>query len=731
MPSRRDRGPRPVRLALTRLEDRATPAAAAYDPARVLVTFADPAAETRDAPALAGSPMAAAVVPLGLGAYRVDLRPGVGVGPGVAALARSPGVSTAGPDYRVAADSVPNDPSFPAQWGLAAISAPQGWAVATGTGQTVVAVIDSGVDLSHPDLAANLWRNPSAGADGFAGDVNGVNFVTNTGTPADDLGHGTHVAGIIGAVGNNGTGVAGVAWHTRVMALKFESSTGVGYDSDAIRALDFAVAHGAKVVNNSWGGGGYDPALLAAFSRAQAAGVVIVCSAGNTAADTDTSPFYPAGYISGLTNVVTVAAADQTGNLASFSNWGPNTVTLAAPGVNILSTLPGGGYGLKSGTSMAAPFVSGALAVLWDLHPAWSAQQVIAQLKASVDVHPGLVGRVQTGGELDLAKLLGASPPPAAVPPAVPPPPAAVPPPPGAVAPPPATSGGGPAVVGAGFGGPRAGVFDRVGVVFNRAIDPGSFGPSAVSVTGPGGVPVAVSAVVANGPGNTSFYVMFSRDQSAGGSYTLTLRPVVRDAAGRLLDQNGDGAGGTAADTFTFSNTLGNLSVSPPPPAPPAVVSPPPVPIPPVPITVGLPAAGTKVYTSSIPAAVAAFRTTRVDIPVADTFTVADLSVGIDITYGRTWDLSIRVVAPNGRMVTLFNRRGGTGANLSGTVFSDGAAAGIGAAAAPFAGTFRPEQPLGGFAGLGGRGVWSVQVSDLAGGYSGQVNGVTLNFTAG
>jgi subtilisin family serine protease len=340
------------------------------------------------------------------------------------------------PAALLAPTAVPADPSVGSSWGLSVINAPQGWNAATGTGQTVVAVIDTGVDLSHPDLKANLWTNPGevAGngrdddANGYVDDVNGWDFAGNDNTPTDERGHGTHVAGIIGAVGNNGVGGSGVAWKTRIMSLKIFDANGRGSTLGGAQAIDYAVRNGAKIINCSWGGSGADAALDAAIARAQAAGVIVVTSAGNSGKSNDTSADFPAGYARTSDNVVAVAATTRSG-LANWSNYGAASVALAAPGESIVSTARGGGTTTKSGTSMAAPFVSGALAVLWDANPGWTYQQILSKLRASVEVQSSLVGKVSTGGELDLAKLLDA--------PAVPPPaPPVVPP----VAPPPAVS---------------------------------------------------------------------------------------------------------------------------------------------------------------------------------------------------------------------------------------------------------------------------------------------------
>ena len=325
----------------------------------------------------------------------------------------APAVLTTGAGPDVHADRVPNDPSAPSQYALAAIQAPAAWDVAVGTGKTVVAVIDSGLDLTHPDLGANLWTNPGEVAgngldddgNGFVDDVHGYDFGRDLPDPTDDFGHGTHVAGILGAAGDNKLGVVGVDWHATIMPLRFLDARGDGYTGDAARALNYAVANGAKVVNCSWGGAAPSPALAAAVARARAAGVVVVAAAGNGSRDLATASNYPASYAAAFDNVVSVAATDYQDRLAGFSNYGA-TVTLAAPGDGILSTLPRGQSGTKSGTSMATAFVSGALALLWDTHPEWTAAQVVAKLKASVDVLPALAGKTATGGRLNVARLL-------------------------------------------------------------------------------------------------------------------------------------------------------------------------------------------------------------------------------------------------------------------------------------------------------------------------------------
>ena len=218
----------------------------------------------------------------------------------------------------------------------------------------LVGVIDTGVDYNHPDLAANIWTNPGEIAgngidddgNGYIDDVHGYDFVNNDGDPMDDNGHGTHFSGTIGGVGNNGIGVAGVNWNVKIMALKFLDSGGSGSTANAVAGVQYATMMGVDVTSNSWGGGGFSQALYDAIDAAGAANIAFVAAAGNNGANNDTSPAYPAAY--DLPNIISVAATDDNDELASFSNYGAASVDLGAPGVDILSTLPGNQYGLLS-----------------------------------------------------------------------------------------------------------------------------------------------------------------------------------------------------------------------------------------------------------------------------------------------------------------------------------------------------------------------------------------------
>ncbi len=319
---------------------------------------------------------------------------GSSVASAVAAISRDPRVQYAVPDLAVNVAATPNDPSYPSQWALPAIGAPAAWDRTTGSASVTVAVIDTGADLTHPDLAANL--------------VPGWNFVNNTSDPSDDYGHGTHVAGIIGAAGNNGTGIAGINWHVSIMPLKICDASGACDLDEEVSALQYAVNHGAKVANASFGGqyGGYQPEEDA-IAAAGKAGLLYVAAAGNASTDNDYTPFYPASYP--LDNIISVAATTSSGGLASFSDYGFNSVHIGAPGDSILSTLPTSGplsnpsgYGIESGTSMAAPEVTGAAALLWAEHPGWTMQQVRMRLLETASPLASVEGKVADCGQLDV-----------------------------------------------------------------------------------------------------------------------------------------------------------------------------------------------------------------------------------------------------------------------------------------------------------------------------------------
>jgi len=329
----------------------------------------------------------------------------------------NPKVAYIEPNYIYQASAVPNDPQFPQLWEMqntgqtggkpgADISATSAWSQFTGTRSVIVAIIDSGMDYNHVDLAANAWVNPGEipnnGLDddgnGFVDDVHGWDFANNDKDPIDDVGHGTHCSGTIGAVGNNGIGVVGVNWNVSLMPVKFLDATGSGSTSAAVSAIQYAVRMGAKIISASWGGPGASQALEDAIAAAGQADVLFVAAAGNSGQNTDFFPNYPSSYT--LDNIIAVAASDHNDQLATFSNYGVASVDLAAPGVDILSTLPGG-YGLLSGTSMATPHVAGAAALILGRFPGIGALNAKNLLLHRVDALSNLTGLVSSGGRLN------------------------------------------------------------------------------------------------------------------------------------------------------------------------------------------------------------------------------------------------------------------------------------------------------------------------------------------
>jgi subtilisin family serine protease/outer membrane protein assembly factor BamB len=329
------------------------------------------------------------------------------------------------PDRIIRANVVPNDPYFPDQWSLnntgqnggtpgADIKAEAGWGIQDSAASVIVAVIDSGIRVTHQDLAVNIWKNPSPGTGGYTGDVNGINATfpqsePGNGDPNDDFFHGTMVAGIIGAAANNSTGIAGVAWSVQMMALKFIAADGFGSGSGEIACIDYAISHNAQIINGSFGGDQPSAAEYYALQQAMAANIIVVAAAGNDSVNADAGYSYPAGYL--LDNIVTVAATTNTDTLSSYSDYGPGTVDLAAPGDDIASTFNASdsSYASGSGTSFAAPHVVGALALLKAHFPSDSYRQLINRLLGQVAVLPSLAGKVQSGGRLDLAAALGST----------------------------------------------------------------------------------------------------------------------------------------------------------------------------------------------------------------------------------------------------------------------------------------------------------------------------------
>ena len=296
------------------------------------------------------------------------------------------------------------DPDLSKDYGLTKIGATDAWAITKGSKNFIVADIDTGIDYNHEDLAFNVWRNPHPSD---KNDIVGYDFVHDDGLPFDDNEHGTHTAGTIGAVGGNGIGISGVSQRVSLMAVKFLSGDGSGTTADAIRAIDYAIGHGAKVLSNSWGGksDGDNQALSDAIDRARAKGVLFIAAAGNDGSDNDgNDPDYPASFKQD--NMIAVAATDEQDTLAFFSNYGKTTTHLAAPGVNVYSTVPGNKYASLSGTSMACPHVAGAAALLWSMHPNWDYKKVKQVLLDTVDPIASLKDKTVTGGRLNILRAL-------------------------------------------------------------------------------------------------------------------------------------------------------------------------------------------------------------------------------------------------------------------------------------------------------------------------------------
>ena len=343
----------------------------------------------------------------------------------VDALDRDANIEYVEPNYIVHLEATPNDPQYWSLWGLkntgqvvgsagiagSDIRAESAWNITTGSASIVVGVVDSGIDYTHSDLAANVWSNPGGkGNANCAAGTHGFNALTDTCDPQDDYYHGTHVAGTIGAVGNNGIGVTGVNWTTSIMGLKFIDSNGNGTLAGAIEAIDFAVQAkidgvNVRVLSNSWGGFPFSKALLDEINKANANDILFVASAGNNSSSNDSFGHYPSSYAA--PNVIAVAALDNRDNLAYFSNYGLRTVHLGAPGVSVLSTTPGNNYQYLSGTSMAAPHVAGVAALVLAHSPSFTTAQVRSAILDNTDPINSMIGKSVTGGRLNAARALG------------------------------------------------------------------------------------------------------------------------------------------------------------------------------------------------------------------------------------------------------------------------------------------------------------------------------------
>jgi outer membrane protein assembly factor BamB/subtilisin family serine protease len=339
------------------------------------------------------------------------------------------------PDYVVAAEATPNDPQFLAgnQWALrnigqsggtagADVRAEAAWDVQSSAADVIVAVIDSGIRTTHEDLVANLWVNTreiaNNGTDddrnGYIDDVHGINAaiaanMPGNGSPVDAADHGTSVASVIGAVGNNGLGMTGVAWNVKLMPLRFIGANGFGLVSDEIECIDYAIARGAHIINASFGGSTFSQSLYDAMKRARDARIIVVCSAGNDSENNDTGAHYPSGYL--LDNIIAVANTTRTDALSASSAFGSGMIELGAPGTSILTAGSSGdrAYRFASGTSFSAPMVTGAIALLKARFPSDSYRETINRLLRGVDPLPSLAGKTISGGRLNLSAALRAT----------------------------------------------------------------------------------------------------------------------------------------------------------------------------------------------------------------------------------------------------------------------------------------------------------------------------------
>jgi subtilisin-like proprotein convertase family protein len=530
-----------------------------------------------------------------------------------------------------------------------------------------------------------MWTNPGEIAgnntdddgNGFVDDIYGYNFVANNGNPMDDFGHGTHVAGTIGAVTDNGIGVAGIAWNVKIMAVKFLDANGGGSLEDAIRAINYASMNGASISNNSWGGGGFDSALRDAIAAAATRDHLFIAAAGNDSNNNDAWPAYPATY--DLDNVISVAATDNNDQLAWFSNYGATTVDLGAPGVNILSTvtLSGqlgnpSGYATLSGTSMATPHVSGVAALIRGFHPEWTFQQVKDQILNFVDPVPALASTTLTGGRLNAAAALTGVPPPDL---------------------------SGPYVTSTNPRGATTGPVDFVRVSFNESVEPTSFTTDDIAFfDGPWG-PLSITEVVpVDGTNNRQFDLIFADSQSELGDYEIVLGPDLTDMLGNAMNQDRDGDNGEGGeDQYRVQFSITDVMIF---------------------------------EATDVPVYLDWFWSAWSTITIDQDIMIGDLDVTLDITHPWSGDLVIYLFAPDGWnyiTLTLFN---GYGPNFTDTTFDDEASIGIEYGDSPFTGSFRPLEPMAWFENTSAYGTWTLWI-DNWGFETGWLNSWSMTITPG
>ena len=700
-------------------------------------------------------------------------------------LSDDPRVAHFEPNAAFTLNVTPNDPMYSDLWGLhntgqtggtadADIDAPEAWDTSTGGGDVVVGVIDSGVDYTHPDLAPNMWINPGEVAgdgldndgNGFVDDIHGWDFYSNDNDPQDELFHGTHVAGTIAAAGDNGQGVVGVGWQSKIMALRFLGPSGSGSTSGAVEALNYATMmrrdYGVNVVltSNSWGGGGYSQAMYDAIAASGQEGLLFIAAAGNDGSDNDSWPSYPSNY--DLDNVIAVAATDHNDQLASWSNYGATTVDLGAPGVNILSTFPtfettqmasegfSTDYDTISGTSMATPHVAGAAALLWGAAPDATYTEIRDAILDGVDSVAALTGKVVTGGRLNVNNIMAL-----------------------------ATmhvSSTDPAV-----GSVVSAAPTRVQVNFSADFDPPTLDASDFTLNG------VAADTVSSVDANSVQFTFTTSPVTADGPQTMAMAAgSVRDTAGRDLEA---WSGVFYYDSLPMTVTATTPGEGQTLTAPPAAIT--------IELNedvaaasvgvgdltlnhgtvtaasrtsvgavrydvTGLPADGGVQYAllagalsdlhgnpsgaysgaftvddptiaryeaAGLPLSIPDPGTTTASLFVPDSLPIVDLDVELDITHTWDEDLDVCLISPGGTRVELFTDVGGDGNNFTETILDDEAAATISAGSAPFTGRYRPESPLSVLDGTDAAGTWTLEISDDYGWDSGTLNRWALVLT--
>ena len=658
----------------------------------------------------------------GDGTLLVSSRDGHTVDALIGLLKNVPGVERVTPDFVVGIDAVPDDTRFGDLWGLdnqggapyfgtpdADIDAPEAWDTTTGSADVIVGIIDTGVRYDHPDLTP--WVNPGeiAGngvdddANGYVDDVYGIDTYNGDSDPLDDHSHGTHVAGTVAARGDNGIGVAGVSWNSRVMGLKFLGGGGSGSTSGAIEAVNYATnmrlsGEPVAATNNSWGGGGYSGPLYDAIEAHNAAGVLFVAAAGNSSVNNDSSPHYPSSYDND--GVLSVAASGfSNDSMASFSNYGLASVDVAAPGVSTLSTvLPSSNgsfanaYSSKSGTSMATPHVAGVAALLASVRPGISPADAKAAIMDSVDQSATWATRVVSGGRLNAASAVQRVGDPGIY---------------GTVR----LDADGDGALGVGEGTALGGV-----TVWLDADDDGSLDAGEASVVtdaggnfafvGPAAGVQHVRAEAADGHRATSpaVTVDYAAESFVSVGFLQSRTLLVSGLAFEDLDGDGQRDAGEATlngrTLYVDADRDGQFDV------------------------------GTPDYTDAPNAPITDYNTTVGQIVVTGASApISDLDVTVNLDHTYTGDLDLTLVAPDGTRVLLSDQHGGSGENYAGTIFDDEANRAIEDGDAPFTGRFRPDEPLSAFDGLVANGTWRLEVYDNFGIDSGTLLDWTLTFS--